>query len=92
MPANLCCLCPGHHRLHHAGILDIKGDPETPDGLRFFDHYGRPIEPPPIPPTHSPPNRPPPHLGLPTPHFVNPDGGHVDWACFWWNDLPSTDN
>ena len=41
VPANLCCLCPAHHRLHHAGRLGIAGDPTKPDGLRFTDQSGR---------------------------------------------------
>ena len=29
-PANLCALCPHHHRQHHLGALHIEGDPPPP--------------------------------------------------------------
>jgi len=35
--ANLCALCPAHHRAHHQGRLDITGDPTRPGGLVFSD-------------------------------------------------------
>ena len=57
VPGNLCCLCPAHHRLHHAGRLGIGGDPTTADGLAFTDHRGRPIRGPgPRPPGAAPPD------------------------------------
>ncbi len=39
--ANLICLCPAHHRMHHRGRLGIHGDADRPDGLVFSDPYGR---------------------------------------------------
>ncbi|HYI62664.1 MAG TPA: DUF222 domain-containing protein [Acidimicrobiales bacterium] len=41
--ANLCCLCPFHHRLHHKGRLGIGGDADGE--LTFTDHQGRRLAP-----------------------------------------------
>lgn len=45
---NLVALCRRHHRLHHLGQLQITGDADRtrgdPEGLRFADARGRPIE------------------------------------------------
>lgn len=78
--SNLCALCPRHHRLHHLGLLEIRGSPVTPDGLRFFDRNGREIVAParaavkvPAPP----PERP----------YVHPTGERVDWRWFDWKQL-----
>lgn len=43
--SNLCCLCRKHHRQHHLGLLDIEGDADLSDGLRFTDRWGRPMTP-----------------------------------------------
>lgn len=40
---NLVCLCAGHHRLHHQGLLAITGDANR--GLAFIDGHGRTLEP-----------------------------------------------
>ncbi|MGB6059418.1 MAG: hypothetical protein WBF71_14265 [Microthrixaceae bacterium] len=41
-------LCPRHHRMHHKGLLGITGNPDLPDGhpdgLRFTNQHGIPIE------------------------------------------------
>jgi hypothetical protein len=51
-PDNLACLCPEHHRMVHAGLLKLVGDPTTPDGLLTLDDRGRPLpRPGPIPPS-----------------------------------------
>ena len=46
--ANLICLCPGHHRLHHQGRFAIVGDADRPPGSAgaavFTDRHGTPIE------------------------------------------------
>ena len=39
--ANLVALCSHHHRLHHQGRFDIRGDADDPDGLVFTDRKGR---------------------------------------------------
>jgi hypothetical protein len=56
--ANLVCVCPRHHRLHHQGRLGIQGDADRPDGLVFTDPNGRTLHPGP---------RPRPPTGPPTP-------------------------
>lgn len=40
--ANLCALCPRHHRLHHRALLGIAGDAN--DTLTFTDHRGRVLD------------------------------------------------
>ena len=50
---NLCALCPRHHRMLHAGLLTIDGDPDTPFALVCRDATGRELRP--VPPT--PPDR-----------------------------------
>ncbi|MGQ0519785.1 MAG: DUF222 domain-containing protein [Actinomycetota bacterium] len=81
VPANLCCLCPAHHRLHHAGKLGIEGDPTTADGLRFTDRSGRLIRG----PSPRPPGAPPPEaaaaMGLPAPKWDPP---HMERAQEKW--------
>jgi hypothetical protein len=76
--ANLCALCPYHHRLHHHGAYTITGDPEQPDGLRFTDHWGRDIGPP-----HHGPLAPPP-FGAEH-HFTPPTGERLEARWFTWN-------
>ena len=44
---NLCALCPMHHRLLHAGLVTIDGDPSVPFGLMVRDRLGRVLRPPP---------------------------------------------
>ncbi|MGB6056653.1 MAG: DUF222 domain-containing protein [Microthrixaceae bacterium] len=45
---NLATLCPRHHRMHHKGLLGITGNPDLPggdpDGLKFTNQHGIPIE------------------------------------------------
>jgi hypothetical protein len=77
---NLCALCPLHHRLHHLGLLEIRGHPETIDGLRFFDQHGREI----VGLTKLPPERP---LHPPPQRYVHPTGEAIDWGWFDWRDL-----
>ena len=85
VPANLCCLCPAHHRLHHAGRLGISGDPTTPDGLVFTDHRGRPIRgPSPLPPA-GPPHEAAVAMGLPAPRWEPPTGEHLDTKWVTWS-------
>ncbi|WP_158412298.1 HNH endonuclease signature motif containing protein [Ilumatobacter nonamiensis] len=38
--ANLICLCPRHHRLHHRGLLGIAGNADDPNGMEFRDGRG----------------------------------------------------
>ena len=77
---NLCALCPLHHRLHHLGLLEIRGDPNTSDGLRFFDRHGREIS---VRPKSSPQlaHDPPPR------RYVHPSGERINWYWFNWRDL-----
>ena len=83
--ANLCCLCPAHHRLHHLGKLGIEGDPTSPDGLRFTDHLGRPIRgPSPLPPG-APPAEAAAALGLPAPRWQPPLAEALDGKWINWN-------
>jgi hypothetical protein len=78
VPANLCCLCPRHHRLHHQGAFDITGDPESPTGLRFTDRWGTEIGPPHYGPVA------PPHFGT-QPTFTPPTGEPLTARWFTWN-------
>jgi hypothetical protein len=75
--SNLCALCPLHHRLHHLGLLEIRGSPNTIDGLRFFDPRGHEIG------ARSPiaPERP---LHPPPQAYIHPSGERVDWRWFEW--------
>lgn len=43
--ANLICLCPRHHRLHHQGRLGIVGHADIDDGVEFTDANGVVIAP-----------------------------------------------
>ena len=72
------CLCPFHHRLHHHGAFTIQGNPETPAGLSFTDHWGHNIGPP-----HYGPVAPPTFGTQPT--FTPPTGEHLDARWFSWN-------
>jgi hypothetical protein len=55
IPQNLCCLCPEHHRMVHAGLLILVGDPTKPDGLITLDRWRRPLpQPGPLPPATVP--------------------------------------
>ena len=77
---NLCALCPMHHRLHHRGLLEIRGNPDIPNGLRFFDTKGREIcaierEPRAVSSTVA--ARP----------YVHPPGERVNWHWFNWMAL-----
>jgi hypothetical protein len=78
--SNLCALCPLHHRLHHLGLLQIRGDPSTIDGLRFYDQHSREI-------TALPkvvPDRP---WNPPPQPYIHPTGEAIDWHWFNWRDL-----
>jgi hypothetical protein len=79
VPANLCCLCPRHHRELHQGVFSIEGDPGA-GTLRFHDELGRPIEPPGFGPTA--PRRP---AGPQT--YTQPWGGPMATSSFEWRDL-----
>jgi hypothetical protein len=79
-PSNLCALCPMHHRIHHLGLLEIRGSPNQPDGLRFFDNKGREITAIPRSPRTGP-------VSSHAQSYVHPSGEHVDWQWFDWNDL-----
>jgi hypothetical protein len=88
IPSNLVCLCPHHHRLHHTGGLGIEGNPEQPDGLKFFNARGHPLQPPQPTPHHAPPDQPPTHLQLPTPTFRRPHGEPMGWRTWYWKTIP----
>jgi hypothetical protein len=75
---NLVCLCGVHHRLHHQGAFQITGNPETPDGLRFTDHWGHDIGPPHYGPV-APPSPWAEH------HFSPPTGERLESRWFSWN-------
>jgi hypothetical protein len=76
--ANLCCLCPFHHRLHHRGLLGIAGDPTAPDGLVFTDRFGRRLD------------RAPPVVGAdvasPPARWQAPSGERMDHDSVIWGD------
>lgn len=78
-PSNLCALCPFHHRLHHAVLLDIAGDPTRAGGLSFAFADGSPFAArPPSPPARlpDPPPRP----------FEHPTGEPLEHRWVWWPD------
>ncbi|BBX46317.1 HNH endonuclease signature motif containing protein [Mycobacterium cookii] len=69
--ANLVLLCPYHHRLHHRGVITIKG---TAGALVITDDQGRSLRPGSL---ARPPTQPPPAVA-PCP---GPTGERADW---WW--------
>ncbi|BBZ41033.1 hypothetical protein MCNS_40960 [Mycobacterium conspicuum] len=68
---NLVLLCPYHHRLHHRGLITIKG---PADALTVTDNEGQLLSPGSLarPPTQPPPVVPP---------CRGPLGERADW---WW--------
>lgn len=89
VPGNLCCLCPYHHRLHHAGLLAIEGDPEVRGGLTFRNQHGVEIRPPTRPTFAGPVEHPPPGLGIERPQFTRPLAEKVDWRGWLMVEPPS---
>ena len=79
---NLCALCPTHHRVLHAGLLTITGDPNIPFGLVIRDRHGRELRPPPPTPPDQAPDRPPPRP------FHHPTGERLDWRYAGWSEHP----
>jgi hypothetical protein len=77
---NLCALCPLHHKLHHLGLIDIRGRPETIDGLRFYDQRGHEIGA----RAPTPPDQP---LQPPPDPYVHPPGAPMSRYWFHWRDL-----
>ena len=75
---NLVSLCPRHHRLHHQGLLTIRGNPDHRDGLEFHDSFGEPIRG----PSFLKPDRQPPE---PPKQYEPPSGEHMDlrWFSGW---------
>lgn len=75
---NLVSLCPRHHRLHHQGLLTIRGNPDDRDGLEFHDSFGDPIRG----PTFVKPDGQPPD---PPKRYEPPSGEHMDlrWFSGW---------
>ena len=76
--ANLVCVCPKHHRLHHQGQLGIVGDADR-GTLSFTNRHGQPIRPSGARPR--PPGAPPPPTPIP---FRPPLGERLnsDWVSF----------
>jgi hypothetical protein len=60
--------------------LEIRGDPNTRDGLQFFDQHGREIRAMP----KVTPGQP---LPPPATPYVHPSGEPIDWHWFEWRDL-----
>jgi hypothetical protein len=81
---NLCALCPMHHRLHHRGLLEIRGSPHSPEGLRFFTAKGREIAAVQRPATVLPDQS---DAGA----YVHPSGEQVAWDDFHWQTLDGAD-
>jgi hypothetical protein len=80
---NLCALCPVHHRIHHLGLLEIRGSPSSPEGLRVFNHMGRELTAIERGITGSASIR-----GEP---YAHPSGEKIDWRDFHWNTLDDAD-
>jgi Domain of unknown function (DUF222)/HNH endonuclease len=71
---NLIALCSRCHRDHHLGRLGITGNADQPDGVAFFDQYGRAIDP----ATHAKPTGPRP---VPQRPYRHPRGERLQrWA------------
>jgi len=80
---NLCALCPAHHRMHHLGLLEIRGSPNSPSGLRFYDCHGREL----TAPTRQARSGPAPLSDQP---YVHPPGEPINWHWFRWQDLDAS--
>jgi len=80
--ANLCCLCPQHHRMHHRDRLDINGNPDHPEGLAFRDQRGRPLGPRPPNPGTDP-------ATWPTGHWHHPTGEPCQYKWVQFSDPPN---
>ncbi|HEX2699296.1 MAG TPA: DUF222 domain-containing protein [Acidimicrobiales bacterium] len=85
VPENLCCLCPAHHRLHHAGKLGIEGDPTRPGGLRFTDRSGRVLRGPAPWLPGAPPHEAAAAMGLPASVWEPPHGERLDTKWITWS-------
>ncbi|MCT7657241.1 HNH endonuclease signature motif containing protein [Mycobacterium deserti] len=68
---NLVLVCPYHHRLHHRGVITIRG---PADNLTVTDSDGRQLDSGSL---ARPPNRPPPAVAP----YPGPTGERADW---WW--------
>jgi hypothetical protein len=86
-PDNLCALCPAHHRMLHAGLVTITGDPTAAGGLVFTDHHGRRLEParPRSPSPEATTSQAVRRRGLPPPNWRHPPGERVDNRWISWN-------
>jgi hypothetical protein len=80
--ANLACICPRHHRLHHQGKLGITGNADDPHGLVFTDANGRIMNPSAV---ARPPTAPPPK---PTGRYQHPLGEHLHMQWITFNPPP----
>ena len=85
--ANLICLCPKHHRLHHHGRLGITGnadlEPGTTGSVTFTDANGKVLTESgarPWPPRAAPP----PIDGT----YEHPIGERLDFRWLYFNDDP----
>ena len=69
---NLVLVCPYHHRLHHRGLISIRG---PGDSVTVTDVAGRVLDGSSVarPPTGSPPSVPP---------YAGPTGGRADWHWY----------
>lgn len=69
---NLVLVCPFHHRLHHRGLITIRGPGHA---IRVTDARGRVMTGGSVarPPTHDPPSAPP---------YRGPTGERCDW--YWY--------
>ncbi len=82
VPHNLVCLCPTHHRALHQGEFTIEGDPEA-GTLRFFDTWGRPLEPPGTGPPRLPDPSQPPTTEFRPPLAEQLHADYWDWNSSW---------
>ena len=69
---NLLLVCPHHHRLHHRGIITIRGPANR---LRVLDRYGRLLT---AGSLARSPQQPPPAA----PRYRHPSGERADWRWF----------
>jgi hypothetical protein len=80
--ANLACLCPRHHRMHHQGRLGITGNADVDGGLVVTDHFGRPMR---AGAAARPPTGPPPTPPVP---YRHPLGERLDPSAVVFNVPP----
>jgi hypothetical protein len=81
--ANLAALCPREHDALHRGEFSMRGNPDVPGDLEFFDRHGRLI------PGRGAPNPPdaPPPAPPPGKKYHHPTGERFDTRWLQFSEL-----